>query len=357
MNTPKRRILSLVFTVLCFKKSLLIRTFSKCIKTASTELKAARRFWSLVQTVLLITNHMYLFNWSCLQISVWVRLWLMLYLVAYIWGIIPSDNNKKKAQGLVYICSHVCNRYTFSCRLINVMRVLNTYLRRGWDLIISSATTNVTRVPGVSLRIVAWKSPLTSRLSCRAYNFTLLGWRTGLTLDLCTNALNWCSSILLKSAPLSAACLHIHIIQISFNTPASSTQSSYLPNFSRLRLVLCCLCKEFIIRIWRFCRFYRLLYPSFDFTFPGFCLLLLWDLHTTAKWFHLWHLLLFFPSTGNLFLSPSHQVIHKSHISMVSSDVEIHLSPERTAGYQHDRSVPFPYLAFSARYLRSRLLH
>ena len=26
MNTPKRRILSLVFTVLCFKKSLLIRT-------------------------------------------------------------------------------------------------------------------------------------------------------------------------------------------------------------------------------------------------------------------------------------------------------------------------------------------
>ena len=30
MNTPKRRILSLVFTVLCFKKSLLIRSLIYC---------------------------------------------------------------------------------------------------------------------------------------------------------------------------------------------------------------------------------------------------------------------------------------------------------------------------------------
>ena len=38
-------------------------------------------------------------------------------------------------------------------------------------------------------------------------------------------------------------------------------------------------------------------------TLPGFCFLnlLLWDLHTTAKWFHLWHLLHFFPNAGQSF--------------------------------------------------------
>ena len=29
-----------------------------------------------------------------------------------------------KAQALDYICSHICNKYTFSCWFINVMRAL-----------------------------------------------------------------------------------------------------------------------------------------------------------------------------------------------------------------------------------------
>ena len=63
-----------------------------------------------------------------------------------------------------------------------------------------------------------------------------------------------------------------------------------------------------------------------------------------------------FQTHGNLFLSHAHRVIHNSNISTVSSDVEIHLSPVRTARDQHGRHVPFPYLVFGAQYLRSGLL-